>query len=601
MAFHRNWIVLCSAGFLASSITLLPGRGLAEEGPNLLTNGDFEAARPVSPAEWQPHLDLGWMLGGNRLYPDGWELGEPKTLYVPGIVEVVEAPHLVKQGKRCLRLSTPGGSSLLRTTLTQKFPIPPSRCVAWSFWVRGTYGLDRERKAPGARYCLGFEVPCGGVMKSGGGSPTGQCKLEWEEVKGTTYFPEADGEWGRVILYAYQASSNTPATLFYDDVRVTAAPAPPAPPEQGPPPPPTRPSLVARRDFDVPDWWPPPLPPPYEGGGTGGVAGQPFRFMFQDYVSADPQQVPRFHDLLRRSAALVYLKWTPPAWLGPDAPFMVYMLRWNEGQFHHPAIARYGLGVPLPITYEPRKALDGLTDLPENGWASEGPPPQWLQLDLGLPVPATGVRVFCPWADGRATAYQVEVSPDGKAWEQVATATGPNPAEGRLHPLSGAAVQHVRLTITADSAGFAHVNEIQVLGPDGNVLPVMFAEASSSRPFTPIQGVPTLHERREELRKAYGERFLGYMLAEWENDIGTGYLDKWRRSTQDPERWRSLQATYPFRFVIPQTAEESAAVLGEAFRWAVSVYGGDVIAHCGWNGWEHYGCEWGSSWSAERL
>ncbi|GGQ49544.1 penicillin acylase family protein [Couchioplanes azureus] len=87
-------------------------------------------------------------------------------------------------------------------------------------------------------------------------------------------------------------------------------------------------------------------------------------------------------------------------------------------------------------------------------WASRWSDNQWLRIDLGSSRPVA--RMVIRWESAYATAYKIEVSPDGSAWTQVAAVTGGNGGVDNVtFPATGA--RHVRLTgqSRATSYGFS--------------------------------------------------------------------------------------------------------------------------------------------------
>jgi F5/8 type C domain len=71
------------------------------------------------------------------------------------------------------------------------------------------------------------------------------------------------------------------------------------------------------------------------------------------------------------------------------------------------------------------KAVDGD---PTTRWGSQYADPQWIQLDLGATHQITGVRLV--WETAYATAYSIQVSPDGTTWTSIwSTTTGTGGAQ----------------------------------------------------------------------------------------------------------------------------------------------------------------------------
>ena len=126
-------------------------------------------------------------------------------------------------------------------------------------------------------------------------------------------------------------------------------------------------------------------------------------------------------------------------------------------------------------------AVDGDT---KTRWSSAFADPQWIRVDLGA---ATAVdRVVLNWERAAARAYQIQVSPDGKAWTTVyESVTGAGGIETRTVNATG---RYVRMLGTARTTGYGYsLFEFQVFGKSSPGAP---ASASSSAPATPAQTTP---------------------------------------------------------------------------------------------------------------
>ncbi|HEU5332920.1 MAG TPA: carbohydrate binding domain-containing protein [Actinocrinis sp.] len=100
-------------------------------------------------------------------------------------------------------------------------------------------------------------------------------------------------------------------------------------------------------------------------------------------------------------------------------------------------------------------------------WSSAWSDPQWLQVDLGAEASISGFSIA--WEAAFATAYNIQVSPDGTNWTQVyATTTGAGGTETPAPP-AGTTGRYVRLTGTARTTisgaqyGYS-IYEFQVVG-----------------------------------------------------------------------------------------------------------------------------------------
>ena len=133
----------------------------------------------------------------------------------------------------------------------------------------------------------------------------------------------------------------------------------------------------------------------------------------------------------------------------------------------HGAFAADGRFVTVPVSassvqLSPALAFDG--DRETRWCANGGEVPQWLQVDLGGPLPVVGLDLAWEHADGRYT-FKVQASDDGRQWRTVADRTaGDGVGDGPVR-LTPATARFVRLTVTsaANAAGtpqWASVREV---------------------------------------------------------------------------------------------------------------------------------------------
>ncbi|WP_210408286.1 discoidin domain-containing protein [Allokutzneria sp. NRRL B-24872] len=96
-------------------------------------------------------------------------------------------------------------------------------------------------------------------------------------------------------------------------------------------------------------------------------------------------------------------------------------------------------------------------------WASaEGLDPQWIAVDLG--GPATVSRVKLVWEAAHASDYQIQVSPDGKAWQDAKKVTG---GDGGTDEITGlaASARYVRVLGTKRATVYGYsLFELEVHG-----------------------------------------------------------------------------------------------------------------------------------------
>jgi len=116
---------------------------------------------------------------------------------------------------------------------------------------------------------------------------------------------------------------------------------------------------------------------------------------------------------------------------------------------------------------QPERAVDGNAyDRDTSAWFAAPPTPRWLEVDLQRPTRIDRVQVFTYWGDGRYYQYTVEVSPDGKAWTQVADMsknTKAASAQGNLHRFAPCEARFVRINLLHNSANpSVHLVELRV-------------------------------------------------------------------------------------------------------------------------------------------
>jgi N-acetyl-beta-hexosaminidase/lysophospholipase L1-like esterase len=146
------------------------------------------------------------------------------------------------------------------------------------------------------------------------------------------------------------------------------------------------------------------------------------------------------------------------------------------GWFRSQIPARPNLATGKPVTVGPspdrtdgwfaRLAVDGRADDPGGHWASEGPAPQWLQVDLEKVCPINFINLITYWDGGRYYQWNAALSVDGQNWKKVldfsenrtpATAKG---YSGRFPTLEA---RYVRINMLKNSANpFVHVVELIV-------------------------------------------------------------------------------------------------------------------------------------------
>ncbi|MDX8049791.1 discoidin domain-containing protein [Lentzea sp. BCCO 10_0798] len=110
-------------------------------------------------------------------------------------------------------------------------------------------------------------------------------------------------------------------------------------------------------------------------------------------------------------------------------------------------------------------AVDGNGD---TRWSSEWSAPQWLRVDLGASSALS--RVELDWEGAYATAFEIQVSADGDAWQPIRSVTGST--GGRQgYDVTGTG-RYVRLNATQRANGYGvSLWEFRVYGTQGGVVP----------------------------------------------------------------------------------------------------------------------------------
>lgn len=111
-------------------------------------------------------------------------------------------------------------------------------------------------------------------------------------------------------------------------------------------------------------------------------------------------------------------------------------------------------------------AVDGQSDDAGQHWASEGPAPQWLEVDLEAVKPINTITVITYWDGGRYYQWNAEVSVDGKSWTTVldfSKNTTPATAQGYAGTFPTTPARYVRINLLKNSANpYVHVVELMV-------------------------------------------------------------------------------------------------------------------------------------------
>ena len=173
------------------------------------------------------------------------------------------------------------------------------------------------------------------------------------------------------------------------------------------------------------------------------------------------------------------------------------------------------------VAYPAAAAVDGDTT---TRWSSAFSDPQWLQVDLG--TSSSIDQVVLNWQN-YATAYQIQVSPDGENWTTIySTTTGTGGTNGvETLSVSGTG-RYVRMYGTARENGYGYsLWEFQVFGSNGGAAgptptptPTPTATSSPSGGGTPPGNWTPVWS--DDFAGAAG---TSPSNANWITDTGTGY------------------------------------------------------------------------------
>jgi len=139
-----------------------------------------------------------------------------------------------------------------------------------------------------------------------------------------------------------------------------------------------------------------------------------------------------------------------------------------------PAKPNLATGKPVTVGPSPDRkdgwfaslAVDGRADDAGAHWASEGPAPQWLQVDLGKIYPISFINLITYWDGARYYQWNAEVSVDGQSWTKVLDFSdnkAPATAKGYSGKFARAEARYIRINMLKNSANpFVHVVELIV-------------------------------------------------------------------------------------------------------------------------------------------
>jgi hypothetical protein len=159
---------------------------------------------------------------------------------------------------------------------------------------------------------------------------------------------------------------------------------------------------------------------------------------------------------------------------------------------HQPATASSTEG----MDYAAANAVDNNST---SRWSSVTGDPQWLQVDLGRQVDVCGVSI--QWASAYATAYQIQLSVDGRTWTDVYSTTTGDGGKQRF-TVSGTG-RYVRVLGTAHTNGSGY--SISDLTVHTNGVPVNpnlalpdTTKSTSVSPTSPTASKSTVSDREAQ-------------------------------------------------------------------------------------------------------
>lgn len=143
---------------------------------------------------------------------------------------------------------------------------------------------------------------------------------------------------------------------------------------------------------------------------------------------------------------------------------------WFKGQIP----VKPNLATKKPVTVGPspdrtdawhQNAVDGRMDDVNAHWASVGPAPQWLRIDLEKVYPINNIKVITYYDGSRYYHLNAEVSVDGKTWKKVMEFkdTIPATAAGYSGVFPTTDARYVRINMLHNSANpYVHIVEVIV-------------------------------------------------------------------------------------------------------------------------------------------
>ena len=603
------------AALAVSALFVAPVLAGEATATNLLVNGGFEATAPLDGKRLAELVADGWRFPGELLAPTGWRIQTPvvSSYFVPGFLAVVRDAADTPEGRCCLRLATPGGTTWLRTLVCQEIAVPASKTLHWSYWVRGHFCLDEQegqailrryievknRNRPTSFLMFQYATPDGQKTLY---TPPAAAESKWRRLEGVIELEDCVGKTCMVSVGSYQRGIIHAASNYFDDIRLTPAPAPAkAAVTQAPRAAPVKPlvPLLSRQGHELSPYWKPVA-----------VCGKQFRYIAAEFHCPTPEQLSRFPKLARFFGQCAMVGWSgypSPKAFSRQAPFLVVGPRWDHGQYCDRAGAQY-LNHQQVVSFRPKQTTNGVKGYNLDGWKSAEPLPQWILYDFYKDAHVESVRVYPAIGAGRQTHLKVAAAGQDKRFASVGEYKGPPSKQGHAFKV-GRPIAYIKVSVLADSTGQAHILETEFTGAKGqSVKPIILSAASEAAPLNP-KGAPTTLEIGRRLTKQYGERFLGFIVYEYCNGFNKNLLEAGRvkRNPLHAARETRVIGFFPFRPMSPRNAEETYRNYCFGVEKIMGAFGGDgpdrvpVTLLDAWHFFEHYTCELGSAMSCTEF
>ncbi|WP_078083249.1 discoidin domain-containing protein [Microbulbifer mangrovi] len=142
------------------------------------------------------------------------------------------------------------------------------------------------------------------------------------------------------------------------------------------------------------------------------------------------------------------------------------------------------LGKPASASSRESDAMNAAAAVDGNGetrWASAWSDGEWMAVDLGAAYAID--RVELTWEAAYASAYRIQISDDGQAWQTVRTVTDGDGGEDILHSLNVTG-RHLRIVVDQRATGYgASLWEMEIYAGD-STSPEPLADKAQGQPVS---------------------------------------------------------------------------------------------------------------------